>query len=76
MATKTLYDLELLRNVGDYKIGDRVRGNCASTSDFSRFKRWFLELNDIDNLCYADNFGKTRTLYKMTFKLVEIIKED
>jgi hypothetical protein len=75
MATKTLYDLELLRKIGNYNIGDRVRGECASTSDFSKFKRWFLELNDIENLNIADNYGKVRTLFKMTFKLVEIVKE-
>lgn len=66
-----LYDIELLRDVGNYKKGDLVRGKCAITTDFSKFKRWFLELNDIDNLCYHDNFNKAKTLFKNTFKVVE-----
>ena len=68
-----LYDLELLRDVGPFKKGERVRGLCESTSDFSKFKRWFLERHDNDSLV-AVEFGEESAiaLYRRTFKLVTI----
>ena len=70
-----MYDLKLLRDVGCFKKGEFVRGNCSSTSDFSKFKRWFLERHDSENLYYADNGdpGAVRRLFKETFELITII---
>jgi hypothetical protein len=69
---KAYYDLELLMNVGDFKVGELVRGKCITKNNFGKFKRWFLETySDCNNLCIAEQTNQVRRLFRETFKLVE-----
>jgi len=77
------YDIELLRDIGTHKKGERIRGECINTNDFSRFKRWWLETNDLNNIYMADIYttetsdrGAVARLMKETFKTVTIIKSE
>ena len=69
---KVMYDLELLRDVGPFKKGERVRGACATTSDFSKFKRWFLDRHESDTIGNTWSMKGVRALYNETFKVVEV----
>lgn len=66
------YDIVLLRDIGDYKKGERIRGLCTSQGDFGRFKRWFLGNNDTNKLSNADYMYSIRSYYKATFKTIEV----
>jgi hypothetical protein len=72
---KTYYDIELKVDIGNWKKGSRIRGECLNKNDFGKFKRWWLALNKVEWLCEADQCGKIRTLFNYVFEDVVITKK-
>ena len=67
---KEEFNIKLLRDIEDVKKGELIRGWCNNTNDFSKFKSWWIDLNDINNSSLSYGFGNSgrRSLFNQTFK--------